>query len=200
MYRLVLSLCTQYSVRRGVVLRARPKAVSAAPGAGLRGQCSLLHPQLTAPRRQNTGRGNECKTSSISLPLRHFRPALILHVKAPVACQPLRPSLLQLGSQCLRSSTTATTRPVRFQHECTSFVFCLLTVRIPFASSQTIYHIPLHRHRLTMASQYGNSGYQQMDYGNNPYDQRNDGGAQGGRFNNYAQGRYDDRMFTRPAV
>ena len=47
-----------------------------------------------------------------------------------------------------------------------------------------------------MASQYGNGGYQQMGYGANPYEQREDGGAQGGRFNNYAQGRYDDRMWT----
>jgi syntaxin 1B/2/3 len=48
-----------------------------------------------------------------------------------------------------------------------------------------------------MASQYGNGGYQQMGYGANPYDQR-DGGApdaQGARFNNYAQGRYDDRKW-----
>lgn len=47
-----------------------------------------------------------------------------------------------------------------------------------------------------MNEQYGNSGYNQIDgYGANPYDQRNDGaqGAQGGRFNNYSQGRYDDR-------
>ncbi|KAK7179399.1 syntaxin 1b 2 3 [Paraphaeosphaeria sporulosa] len=43
-----------------------------------------------------------------------------------------------------------------------------------------------------MASQYGNGGYQQMGYGANPYDQREDGGAQGARYNNYAQGRYDD--------
>ncbi|KAL1591343.1 hypothetical protein SLS60_012087 [Paraconiothyrium brasiliense] len=43
-----------------------------------------------------------------------------------------------------------------------------------------------------MASQYGNGGYQQMGYGANPYDQRDNGGAQDGRFNNYAQGRYDD--------
>lgn len=44
-----------------------------------------------------------------------------------------------------------------------------------------------------MNEQYGNSGYNQIDgYGANPYDQRNDG-AQGGRFNNYSQGRYDDR-------
>ena len=47
-----------------------------------------------------------------------------------------------------------------------------------------------------MDSQYGNGGYQQMGYGANPYDQRdNNGAAQGGdRYNNYAQGRYDDRM------
>ncbi|KAJ4325593.1 hypothetical protein N0V94_000548 [Neodidymelliopsis sp. IMI 364377] len=43
-----------------------------------------------------------------------------------------------------------------------------------------------------MNEQYGNSGYNQIDgYGANPYDQRNDG-AQGGRFNNYSEGRYDD--------
>ncbi|KAJ4364368.1 hypothetical protein N0V95_000777 [Ascochyta clinopodiicola] len=43
-----------------------------------------------------------------------------------------------------------------------------------------------------MNEQYGNSGYNQIDgYGANPYDQRNDG-AQGGRFNNYSQGAYDD--------
>lgn len=39
---------------------------------------------------------------------------------------------------------------------------------------------------------YGNGGYQQMGYGANPYDQRDGGDAQGARFNNYAQGRYDD--------
>ncbi|KAF1951673.1 t-SNARE [Byssothecium circinans] len=43
-----------------------------------------------------------------------------------------------------------------------------------------------------MASQYGNGGYQQMGYGSNPYDQRDDGGQGGGRYNNYAQGRYDE--------
>jgi syntaxin 1B/2/3 len=47
-----------------------------------------------------------------------------------------------------------------------------------------------------MAQQYG--GYNQVGYGNNPYDQREDGPAPG-RYNNYAQGRYDDRTFgTRP--
>ncbi len=46
-----------------------------------------------------------------------------------------------------------------------------------------------------MNEQYGNSGYNQIDgYGANPYDQRNDG-AQGGRYNNYSQGQYDDRTF-----
>lgn len=37
-------------------------------------------------------------------------------------------------------------------------------------------------------------GYNQIGYGNNPYDQRDDGAGGGGgdRFNNYAQGRYDD--------
>jgi syntaxin 1B/2/3 len=40
---------------------------------------------------------------------------------------------------------------------------------------------------------YGNSGYNQIDgYGANPYDQGGDGGN-GGRYNNYSQGRYDDR-------
>lgn len=44
-----------------------------------------------------------------------------------------------------------------------------------------------------MNEQYGNSGYNQIDsYGGNPYDQRNDG-AQGGRYNNFSQGHYDDR-------
>jgi len=43
-----------------------------------------------------------------------------------------------------------------------------------------------------MASQYSNGGYQQMGYGSNPYDQRD--GAGGDRFNNFSQGRYDDRM------
>ena len=43
-----------------------------------------------------------------------------------------------------------------------------------------------------MASQYGNGGYQQMGYGANPYDQRDDG-TQPGRFNNFQQGPYDDR-------
>lgn len=42
--------------------------------------------------------------------------------------------------------------------------------------------------------QYGSSGYNQLDgYGANPYEQR-DNDQQGGRFNNYSQGRYDDRM------
>ena len=42
--------------------------------------------------------------------------------------------------------------------------------------------------------QYGNKGYGQIgSYGNNPYDQRDDGHG-GDRFNNYSQGRYDDRM------
>ncbi|KAF2192276.1 t-SNARE [Zopfia rhizophila CBS 207.26] len=40
-----------------------------------------------------------------------------------------------------------------------------------------------------MAQQYG--GYNQVGYGTNPYDQRDDGPA-GGRYNNYSQGRYDD--------
>ncbi|KAF3004047.1 Plasma membrane t-SNARE, secretory vesicle fusion [Curvularia kusanoi] len=41
-----------------------------------------------------------------------------------------------------------------------------------------------------MNEQYGNSGYNQIDgYGANPYDQRNN---DGGRFNNYSEGRYDD--------
>ncbi|KAL6712639.1 hypothetical protein ACN47E_000516 [Coniothyrium glycines] len=38
---------------------------------------------------------------------------------------------------------------------------------------------------------YGNKGYGQIGYGNNPYDQR-DNNPGGDRFNNYAQGRYDD--------
>lgn len=42
-----------------------------------------------------------------------------------------------------------------------------------------------------MAQQYG--GYNQVGgYGSNPYDQRNENG--GDRYNNYSQGRYDDRM------
>ena len=41
--------------------------------------------------------------------------------------------------------------------------------------------------------QYGNKGYGQIgSYGNNPYDQRDDGPG-GDRYNNYSQGRYDDR-------
>jgi len=44
-----------------------------------------------------------------------------------------------------------------------------------------------------MSQQYG--GYNQ-GYGSNPYDQREGGEqADGGRFNNYSQGRYDDRMY-----
>ncbi len=45
-----------------------------------------------------------------------------------------------------------------------------------------------------MADQYGNKGYGQIgSYGNNnPYDQRDEAPA-GDRYNNYAQGRYDDR-------
>ena len=44
-----------------------------------------------------------------------------------------------------------------------------------------------------MNEQYGNSGYNQIDgYGANPYDQRNTNND-GGRFNNYSEGRYDDR-------
>jgi syntaxin 1B/2/3 len=40
--------------------------------------------------------------------------------------------------------------------------------------------------------QFGNSGYNRVgDYGNNPYDQRDDG-RQGDRYNNFQQGRYDD--------
>jgi len=39
---------------------------------------------------------------------------------------------------------------------------------------------------------YGNSGYNQIDgHGANPYDQRNTNND-GGRFNNYSEGRYDD--------
>jgi hypothetical protein len=47
-----------------------------------------------------------------------------------------------------------------------------------------------------MAQQYNN--YNQVGYGNNPYDQRDDAPS-AGRYNNYSQGRYDDRTFkTRP--
>ncbi|KAF2254459.1 t-SNARE [Trematosphaeria pertusa] len=42
-----------------------------------------------------------------------------------------------------------------------------------------------------MEQQYGNGGYNQIGYGANPYDQREEGPA-GGRYNNFAQGRYDD--------
>lgn len=42
-----------------------------------------------------------------------------------------------------------------------------------------------------MAQQYG--GYNQVGYGSNPYDQRDNDGPDGGRYNNYSQGRYDDR-------
>lgn len=42
-------------------------------------------------------------------------------------------------------------------------------------------------------AQYG--GYNQMGYGSNPYDQRDDGPG-GDRYNNYSSGRYDDRMST----
>lgn len=42
--------------------------------------------------------------------------------------------------------------------------------------------------------QYGNKGYGQIGYGANPYDQR-DASPAGDRYNNYAQGRYDDRTF-----
>lgn len=46
--------------------------------------------------------------------------------------------------------------------------------------------------------QYGNSGYNRVgDYGNNPYDQR--GGDDAGRYNNYAQGRYDEGRTYRPS-
>lgn len=38
---------------------------------------------------------------------------------------------------------------------------------------------------------YGNKGYGQIGYGANPYDQR-DASPAGDRYNNYAQGRYDD--------
>lgn len=42
-----------------------------------------------------------------------------------------------------------------------------------------------------MNEQYGNSGYNQIDgYGANPFDQRSNN--DGGRFNNYSQGNYDD--------
>lgn len=45
--------------------------------------------------------------------------------------------------------------------------------------------------------QYGNKGYGQIGAygGNNPYDQRDNSPAGGDRYNNYAQGRYDDRMY-----
>jgi syntaxin 1B/2/3 len=39
-----------------------------------------------------------------------------------------------------------------------------------------------------MAQQHG--GYNQMGYGSNPYDERDVDGA---RYNNYSQGRYDER-------
>ncbi|KAF2467267.1 t-SNARE, partial [Lindgomyces ingoldianus] len=42
-----------------------------------------------------------------------------------------------------------------------------------------------------MAQQYG--GYNQVGYGSNPYDQRDEAPAASGRYNNYSQGRYDDR-------
>ncbi|KAF1841464.1 t-SNARE [Cucurbitaria berberidis CBS 394.84] len=38
---------------------------------------------------------------------------------------------------------------------------------------------------------YGNKGYGQIGYGSNPYDQRDDNPG-GNRYNNYAQGSYDD--------
>jgi syntaxin 1B/2/3 len=43
--------------------------------------------------------------------------------------------------------------------------------------------------------QYGNNNnYNQIgSYGSNPYDQRD--GADAGRYNNYSQGRYDDRTY-----
>jgi hypothetical protein len=44
-----------------------------------------------------------------------------------------------------------------------------------------------------MAQQYG--GYNQVGHGTNPFDERAEDGAADGRFNNYAQGRYDDRTF-----
>lgn len=46
-----------------------------------------------------------------------------------------------------------------------------------------------------MEQQYG--GYNQVGYGTNPYDQRDE--EQGaGRYNNYAQGRYDDSEYRIP--
>lgn len=45
--------------------------------------------------------------------------------------------------------------------------------------------------------QYGNKGYGQLESYGNPYDQRDDG-AGGDRYNNYSEGRYDDRAF--PAI
>jgi hypothetical protein len=50
---------------------------------------------------------------------------------------------------------------------------------------------------IAMAQQYG--GYNQVGYGSNPYDQRDNDG-QDPRFNNYSQGRYDDRTCTLPSV
>lgn len=41
-----------------------------------------------------------------------------------------------------------------------------------------------------MAQQYG--GYNQVGYGTNPYEERNDGSG-AGRYNNYSQGQYDQR-------
>jgi hypothetical protein len=50
---------------------------------------------------------------------------------------------------------------------------------------------PFYFVSLTVMAQYGNGGYNQVGYGSNPYDQRED--AMGdGRYNNYSQGRYDD--------
>ncbi|KAF2007329.1 syntaxin [Amniculicola lignicola CBS 123094] len=39
---------------------------------------------------------------------------------------------------------------------------------------------------------YGKTGYSQVGYGTNPYDQREEGPPGGDRFNNYSAGRYDD--------
>jgi hypothetical protein len=48
-----------------------------------------------------------------------------------------------------------------------------------------------------MNEQYGNSGYNRV--GENPFDQR-DNGAQGDRYNNYAQRPYDDRTLFPNAI
>lgn len=116
-----------------------------------------------------------CASAPASLP----SPGRILHL-----------FVLHLGGACLRSPQNPHTTRVRFQHECTSLD---TNSRITLPAFLFQLHTPTtHLLTVAMEQQYGNGGYNQIGYGANPYDQREEGPA-GGRYNNFAQGRYDDR-------